>query len=80
MALVLPPYLTYYQEYGLIICSTHQLALHETKILDHVTKIHHDSALHQSDLDTLRLASLATAHQMITSHQPVPPISTLRPP
>lgn len=80
MSPVLPPYLTYYQEYGLVICSTHQLALHETKILDHVAKIYHDSALDQSDLDSLRLASLATAHHIITSDQPVPSISTLKPP
>ncbi|CAI7640744.1 unnamed protein product [Penicillium pancosmium] len=80
MSSVLPPYLAYYQEYGLIICSTHQSALHKTKILHHMTKLHHETALNQSDLDTLHLASLATAHHIITSDQPVAPIPTLKPP
>lgn len=80
MSSILPPYLTYYQEYGLIICSTHQLALHKTKIFDHMTKIHHETAFDQSDLDSLHLASLATTHHMITSEQPVSPIPMLKPP
>lgn len=80
MSSVLPPYLAYNQQYGLVICSTHQSALHNTKILHHITKLHHETALNQSDLDTLHLASLATAHHIITSDQPVAPIPTLKPP
>lgn len=80
MSSILPPYLTYSEKYGLIICSTHQSALHETKILDHITKLHHDLAFYQSMLDPFRLVTLETAHHMITSDQPIPPIPTLRPP
>lgn len=80
MSSVLPTYLTYYDQYGLIICSTHQLALHETKIQDHVTKIHHDKPLDLSYLDSLRLVSLETAHHMIISNQPIHPIRSLKDP
>lgn len=80
MSSILPTYLTYYDQYGLIICSTHQSALHETKILDHMTKSHYDKPLNSSYLDSLRLVSLETAHHMIVSSQPIHPILGLKDP
>ena len=80
MSSILPPYLTYYQVYGLIICSTHQIALHETKILDHIIKDHHDTTIRLCDLDDIGLVTLETAHHMITSDQPITPIPTLQDP
>lgn len=78
MSSLLPPFLTYHPQYGLIICSTHQTALHKTKILDHVTKDHPGSELNQSDLDAYHLSSLLAAHHMIQADQPIHPILSLK--
>jgi hypothetical protein len=80
MSSVLPPYLTYWQQYGLIICSTHQTALHDTKIIDHLTKHHYETSINQSDLDTYHITTIATSHHMILADQPIDLIPHLKPP
>jgi hypothetical protein len=67
MLSLLPPFLTYYPQYGLIICSTYQTALHETKILDYITKTHPGSAVNQADLDAYYISSLQAAYHIIQS-------------
>jgi hypothetical protein len=80
MSAVLPGYLHYYAEYGLIICATHQTALYDTKIVDHITKLHGDIHFTQANLSGFDIMPLHTVHHLIMEKHPIEPFSTLQPP
>lgn len=80
MSSVLPPYLTYLEKYGLLICSTHQRALHKSQVIDHITKTHHDTGFTDAILHPLHLMNLDAAHHMLLSDQPIDPIPLLQAP
>lgn len=80
MSSFLPPFLIYHNQYGLLTCRIHQIALHPTKILDHITKHHHDITLAQSDLDSLGVKPLVSSLHLIQEAQPITPIPSLHDP
>ncbi|KAL4934733.1 hypothetical protein BDV06DRAFT_208379 [Aspergillus oleicola] len=73
----LPPYFIYHEAFKLITCRIHLMAIHPTKIHDHMAKDHQDTP---RTLENLLIQPLEESHRLIQARQPIQPLEGLQDP